>query len=166
MKSDYITRAIIFLKKVFPYIVNAADEDEIKENIEYFNLEYHRKVKVGSGLTRVALITSDYVIKFDFGDYSDIWEYGGCDVEYSTYLQAQKDGFAYLLAKTTPVPYKGNMFYIMPRIDHIGDWDRDIWGAVTPRECKWIRDHIADLHCENYGWKRNRPVIIDYAGRP
>ena len=163
MKANYEERAKKFIAQVYPYIKNCRDNFDFELAIHQFNKLNHRKVQVAYGSTRIALITSDYVIKVDY----DGWGtgiFGSCKSEVRMYRQAKRDGFDYLLAKITPYRQKYNRtFYIMPRIKGVGrtPWDADFY--LTNTEEDWVEEHIGDLHNENYGWKNGHIVIIDYA---
>lgn len=166
MKSSYEVRAQLFIKKVFPFIKDCEEPEDYMIAINSYNKLHHRKVIVDYGMTRVVLITSDYVVKIDYGTKSRIW--GSCEDEYQMYKQAVQDGFDYLFAKVTPIVFEDRAFYIMPRIHgigslHSGGYDVDEW--LTEEENDWVNEHCWDIHEENYGWHNNRPVIIDYASR-
>lgn len=169
MANDYITRAKNFIKQIYPMILADKNQgkydylEELMEGVELFNYQYHRKVIFNHGLTRVAFITSDYVVKFDYDDnQADIW--GGCEDELGIYEQAEKDGFGYLFAKTTPYEYGQIRFYIMPRIKGIEKHFDDAWEFMTEEEEDWcLRHRLYDLHNQNYGWVKGRICIFDYA---
>ena len=167
MKNDYETRAKKFLEKIFPFIEdNMFDPYYVEDAIENFNDKYNRKVKVNYGEARIALITSDYVIKYDYDD-DCIEEIGGCENEIELYAQAVADGFDYLFAKTMRYNYKGYSFYIMPKINHIGEY-RNLYRHadyyMTFAEKTWCEEHnLTDLHCNNYGFRKGKVCIIDYA---
>jgi hypothetical protein len=111
----------------------------------------------------VCFITSDYVIKYDFGSYRNVHDFGSCADEVKLYALAEKEGFAHLLAKPTMVEYMGHSFCIMPRIPGIGKYQYDVYEYLVGDECDWVMEHIYDVHNQNYGWKEGHPVIIDYA---
>jgi hypothetical protein len=164
MKSNYVNRATRFIKTIYPFIAGCDTVDDYCDAVGYYNLAYHRKVKVACGQTRVAIMCADYVIKLDYGHRANLW--GDCESEYEHYVEAEQDGFAYLFAKITPVDFAGRTFYIMPRIAGVGSarsacYDVDEW--LNDEEIEWLWDHVADVHYENYGWKNGYPVIIDYA---
>ena len=63
---SYIERAKDFIKEIYPYLARADFECWNTMNIvEQYNHDYSRKVLFRHGIARVALITSDYVVKFD-----------------------------------------------------------------------------------------------------
>lgn len=164
MKSNYVVRAIKFIERIFPLIENCECGEDYEWAMKWYNTEHNRKVRVAWGQTRIAILSSDYVIKIDYGSNSCRW--GDCESEYKHYLEAVHDGFDYLFAAITPVTIEGRTFYIMPRINGVASdrsnyYDVDEW--LTEEERDWVWDHIYDVHYENYGWKNRHPVIIDYA---
>lgn len=161
---NYEERAKDFIQKVFPFIENANYPKVARENIAFFNMQFHRKVQVSAGIARIALITSDYVVKFDY-DEDNIEYVGGCESEIEMYAQAEADGFEYLFAKITRFDYNGKAFYIMPRIKNIHS---DSWNYaqayMTQEELQWCNDHsLTDLHSNNYGFRNGHVCIFDYA---
>lgn len=167
MKNDYEVRAQKFIQKVFPIIKDIMDEPyEVEDVMQEFNETHHRKVRVCYGEARIALLTSDYVVKFDY-DYETIEEIGGCENEVELYAQAVEDGFDYLFAKISRYDYEGHSFYIMPRIKHIGEY-RNLYhhadDYMTEKEREWCESHyLTDLHCNNYGFRHGKVCIVDYA---
>ena len=124
MKSDYRVRATRFLRAILPYIEDVLmDIYEVEERVKDYNRDHSRKVEVVWGSARIALITSDYVVKFDY-DPEEVDSIGGCMNEMELYAQAKAEGFAYLFAEITPFLYSGRMFFIMPRIRGIGSGNR------------------------------------------
>lgn len=165
MKSSYEVRASKFVKLIAPFLCECNRVGEYMNAVEKFNIRYNRHVIVRFGLSRVALITSDYVIKIDYADTA----WGGCEKEYNNYQDAKRDGFGYLFAPITPVIVMGRVFWIMPRIRCIGgryNNDNDVYEYLTTEENDYLWDNeFGDLHSENYGWKNGHPVIVDYACR-
>lgn len=167
MKSDYEVRAKKFLEKVFPFIEeDIFDPFYVCDAIINFNKTYNRNVQVRFGESRIALITSDYVIKFDYDDEM-IEEIGGCENEIQLYAQAVADGMDYLFAKINRYNYNGYSFYIMPRISHIGTHKSRYHQAtdfMTTTEITWCNAHnLTDLHSNNYGFRNKKICIVDYA---
>lgn len=165
MKSDYRIRAKKFLKSIFPYIDGYMwDLDDIFYQVEKYNDDKKRNVLVSHGSARVALITSDYVIKWDY-DNGSAKEIGGCDDEYRAYQEAKQAGYEYLLAEVTPVEYQGLSFIIMPRIDKVGKCYNggDIQLFLTREEYKWIFKFNKDIHSYNWGIRNGKACLIDYA---
>ena len=165
MITSYEVRARKFANDIYPYINNCKSPFEFETAVSRFNRINHRAVRVAYGQTRVALITSDYVLKIDYGTRSSL--FGGCENEYQAYQKAYHDGFAYLFAKISPVMVKERVFYIMPRIERIGiefNGFDEAWDVVkSDDERDYLYDNFSDLHHENFGWKHGKPVIVDYA---
>ena len=162
---NYEDRAKDFIKEVFPYIVDDMSYPfAVRKHIREYNARYTRNVKVSNGVARIALITSDYVVKFNYDEY-EVDCVGGCEDEMATYEMAEREGFAYLFAKISRFSYCGRNFYIMPRINGIGRYDDKYANDfMTQEERDWCEEHdISDLHCNNYGFRKGRVCIIDYA---
>ena len=160
---DYELRAIDFIKEICPFI----EEDltspfVVRQNVAFYNMKYNRKVVVRSGCARIALITSDYVVKFDY-DPEEVESLGGCQNEMYLYDIAEREGYAYLFAKISHVQWHGHDFYIMPRVHGINDSNGRGWQYMTAKERAWCKAHsLTDLHCGNFGFREGRICIIDY----
>ena len=165
MKNDYEVRAEKFIDQFHSYIDNCESLSDIRRAVIRFNREHHRKVKFAHGLTRVAFITSDYVVKFDFGYAEDKRTFGSCYDEVDVYDLAVEAGMDYLFAKPTLVTMFGKTFCIMPRIYGIGKRTNDVDWYLTSEEVDWVYKYVCDIHNQNYGWKNGRPIIFDYACR-
>ena len=159
MKNNYEVRAMKFITLIAPYIAGCVDKWDYFYAVARFNHDYKRNVKVCNGATRIALITSDYVIKFNYG--KRVRDYGGCRDEMRMYKRAEKDGYAYLFAKITAKIYNHKTYYIMPKISYIGRGG--MWKHLSCDEYDYICDNLYDMHEYNYGYKNGKPVIIDYA---
>lgn len=165
MKSDYRIRAKKFLKSIFPYIDGYMwDVSEVEYQADKYNCDKNRHVSVCCGSARIALITSDYVIKWDY-DNDCVEEIGGCDDEYCAYQEAKREGYEYLLAEVTPVEYQGISFIIMPRIDNVGMTYNggEIRKYLTEQEYKWVINFDKDIHSYNWGIRNSKACLIDYA---
>jgi len=164
MKSSYIVRARHFAEMIYPFIVNCKTPNEYEQAVENFNILYKRNVRVAHGQTRIVLITSDYVLKVDYGAMGKMWGDSACELK--AYNKAFNDGFAYLFARINSVMVNEKVYYIMPRIKDIGfehnGYD-DAYEVVTDEESDYLFENFRDLHYENYGWKDSHPVIVDYA---
>lgn len=160
MKSDYRSRAAKFLRMIYPYIANCRELEDYQDAVERFNEEKSRHVFVEHGISRIVLITSDYVIKMDYGDY---FSYGTCEDEYRFYNFAVKNNKGYLFAEITRKEINGHMFYIMPRVKGIGKTEEYVQEYLDEDDIDFVNEYLEDLHNENYGWKNNYPIIIDYA---
>lgn len=159
--SSYEVRAIKFIKQVFDYIENCKSVGDYWRAIDQFNIENRRAVRVSNGMTRVALMTSDYVVKIDYS--KDVERFGGGAEECRFYEMASREGMAYLFAKIKPYCYKNRIFYIMPHVQGVGRTGADADHYMNEDEKDWCWEHdLYDLHCQNYGWKDGHVVIIDY----
>lgn len=168
MKSDYRIRAQKFIKQIFPYIDGYMydDLDETIKRVQGFANEKRRKVLVSSGISRIAIITADYVIKWDRYSH-DVYGAGNCEKEYLTWrwLLDENPGYAYLFAEITRFKFGGEIFYIMPRVRGI-DKDRhgDADNYVEEDEEDFLNEWFYDLHSGNFGIDRKGNVtIFDYA---
>ena len=167
IRSDYEARAQQFIKEFAPYLkgvrVSKSNSYKVREAVRQFNVDKKRNVKVASGASRIVLITSDYVVKLDFGT---TWA-GNSATELRGYEQAKKDGYEYLLAKISLYKFHNRKFYIMPRarVAETLTWQgqKRLWFKLTEGEQKYIRDNFEDLHDSNWGSLNGRPVLIDYA---
>lgn len=159
--TDYITRATKFIKQFHPYTVQY---ETYRKAVRMFNTDYHRHVRLKSGATRVAFITSDYVVKVDEGEEWKIREFGNCAKEYETYQFMVEHGYASYFARVDKVEYKGVCYYVMPLVKGIGKREGEAWEWITDDDASdFITAYVDDLHDGNYGWKDGHPVIFDYA---
>ena len=165
MKSDYRVRAAKFLKDIFPYICDClTNRHDAQIAVMRYNAYKHRHVLFDNGATRIALITSDYVIKWDY-DKKYVYECGGCADEYKAFMKAKEMGYDYLLAESTLIEYHGYYFMIMPRINKIGRKYNggNIWDYLTEQEYDWVMDFNKDIHSYNWGIRNGKACLIDYA---
>ena len=163
MKSDYRIRAASFLKHIYPYLANCNYKlSAIQRAVREYNADHRRHVLIAHGMVRIALITSDYVIKFDY-DARQAEKFGGCEDELEFYNFAKEKGFSYLFAEITKITIENHKFYIMPRIEDIGrDYDY-VEDHLNENDYDFVNRYLYDMHNENYGWKDDYPVIVDYA---
>jgi hypothetical protein len=163
MKSNYKIRAMRFIEQIFPYIENCGEYvNDYRKAVNRFNHTRSRRVILAHGISRVAFITSDYVVKMDYDPY-EIERVGGGESEEKFYAFAKMHGFSYLFAEVTSYTYHGKTFYIMPRIGGIGKYEDDVYWFLTSVDRDFVEDYLYDMHNLNYGWKDGYPVIIDYA---
>lgn len=164
MKSTYEVRARAFAHAIYPFVCDCKTVEQFQTAVENFNALFNRHVRMSHGQTRVVFITSDYVLKLDYGNRGNRW--GTCADERKAYCKVFRDGFAYLFAKTTPIMVNEKVFYAMPRINRIGTeyngYD-EAWDVVGDKERDYLWDNFRDLHAENFGWKNHNPIIVDYA---
>lgn len=167
MKNNYEVRAQKFIHKIFPIIKDIMNDPyEVEDAIDLFNVTHHRNIRVHYGDARIALLTSDYVVKYTYDPETE-FEIGGGENEMELYAQAVRDGYAHLFAEIGRYNYKGISFYIMPRIKHIGEY-RNLYKHadffMTDDEANWCEEHhLTDLHCNNYGFRNGKVCIVDYA---
>lgn len=162
---SYEERAKDFIKVFSPYCKGCKSRYDFEKAAYKFMSDHpNRKIRVEYGVSRVAFIISDYVIKVDYRHNDYKWA-GNCASEYNSYLRFQKDGFDYLVAACSRYRCQNRYFYIMPKVNGIGNQNRDFWKALNGKEEDYILLHCLDLHSGNYGWSRKtgKPVIIDYA---
>ena len=126
----YIERAMDFIAEVYPFIKDFESPWTTRRNIREYNAVKTRNVIVKNGCARIALITSDYVVKWDY-DEDEVEDIGGCENEVSLYAVAELEGFAYLFAQITRFEYKGRYFYIMPRVRGIRESNGRAWQYMT-----------------------------------
>ena len=161
---NYVDRAMDFIEQIYPFIKDdLLNPYTLHKGIDAFNERYSRKVKYFHGCARIALLTSDYVIKYDY-DEEEVACLGGCKDEVRLYEWASEQGFGYLFAEITPTEYDGHIFYIMPRIRGIGTGRYRAWHYLTPAETEFCTSNsITDLHINNYGFRKGKVCIVDYA---
>lgn len=164
MKSNYIVRASKFMRDFFPYMRKCGN---IEEAVRVFNETKHRAVKFAKGATRYVLITSDYVVKWDYkGGMASA--FGGCREEYTVYEKVKNSGYGYLFAPITPIEVRGRTFYIMPRVRELAvDSGRYYYPEeiLSEDETDYLYDVVGlqDLHDENWGFVDGQVTLIDYA---
>lgn len=165
MKSTYETRAFKFAIILARLFDGCSSLEDFELALDYYNATHSRKLHWAHGVSRIAIIRSDYVIKFNITPDEE-WEdgrAGNCESEEAVYERACEDGFEYLLAKTTVCTIAEHTFSIMPRINHVDDWNRDWTNYCTDEERAWLENNVNDLHEGNVGYKNKKVCVIDYA---
>lgn len=160
MKTTYEERGIKFGKFLAKLFENCEDYYDFADAMSNYNKAHKNKLHWASGFTRIAIIRSDYVIKFT---YRQGVRAGDCISERRVYEMAEKAGMEHLFAKTTLVEECGRTFAVMPRVNGVDDEDRCWWEHCTDEEYDWIHDHVFDLGARNLGYRRGKVCIIDYA---
>lgn len=170
MKTKYEIRAKKFIMKFVDITkLNARNRcmmSSVIEKVQFFYDACHRSIDFRSGAVRFALISSDYVVKWDAASDYNIADYGGCEDEYEMYQVAKRDGMDYLFAEVTKFEYKGMIFYIMPRIgcaDNYQKSQRNIHRLLSEGENAYLKSHVSDVHSNNWGIKDGKPIVFDYA---
>ena len=164
MRNSYEVRAQRFVKMLAPYLNGCVNCFDYEDALEMFLFDHpYRRIHFDHGMTRVAFITADYVVKIDY-DAEQVETFGGGEKEIAFYAMAEAEGMAHLFAKISRYDYRGRTFYIMPRVTGIDDerWE-SAWDFMTQEECEWCEDHhLYDLHCKNYGIMNGHVKIFDY----
>lgn len=164
MRSSYEVRAQKFIRMLDAYLIGCVDAEDYEDASYSFMINHpNRKIRFDHGMTRVAFITSDYVVKIDY-DEDNVSLFGGCEDEVRFYEVAEREGMAHLFAKISRYDYNGHTYYIMPKITGINEnrWE-EAWYYMTREECEWCSNHnLGDLHCKNYGLVNGKVRIIDY----
>lgn len=165
MRNNYEVRAQKFIREIAPFFDGCNFLWDYEGAVLNFMMEHpNRKIKTSNGLARIALITSDYVVKIEYNE-NNVSTYGGGEAEIAFYKDAEADGFEYLFAKVSRYEYNGKKYYIMPRIRNINidRWEEG-FHFMTDEEVEWCEDHeLYDLHGGNYGFRNGKICIIDYA---
>ena len=161
---NYVERAKHFVRQIDVFL-SEGDIFAVEHEINTFNRSNHRSVRVRFGATRIALLTSDYVIKFDRADACEdnVETFGNCEREYNFYQFAERSGFGYLFAPITKVKGYHRNYYIMPLVRGIGRGNDYIGAYLTEEELEFVEVYLFDIHEYNYGFKNRKPCIIDYA---
>lgn len=165
----YQMRAYRYLRVLFHYVNDWTYWRNVQNAAAKVYDDTGEQANVTSGSSRIVVVGKDFVIKWDY-DFENIETIGGCEDEFHVYKRSLSTGYAYLLAPIFRIYYRNRFFFIMPRINHIGDEEHEykaINEFITEDEYDWLRDNIGDLHSWNWGLDEfNNPIIIDYACRP
>ena len=170
MKKSYIERAMRMAEILSSYMNSYSEIESIYAKCKMATMEYnerHKHSSMGfeSGSTRLAFIISDYVLKVD---YAEIEAYGNSESELKAWDFIRKNGMEKYFAEITKyVSKSGIIFYIMPRVNGVGeysgDWLLDYLYVNDDYAYGFIQDNFNDFHDYNFGVKCGHPVIIDYA---
>lgn len=167
MKTSYEDRAYKFaMETLLGLFTNCSTLRDYEFAISDYNLTHSRRLHYAHGVSRIAIIRADYVIKFDMVPTDPHFKdnrAGNCITERMIYERAERDGMAHLLAKTSVYKVGKHVFSIMPRINNVGDEDRWFEDYLTDEEIEWLYDNVCDIHDGNVGYYKRKPVVIDYA---
>lgn len=166
MKTTYEERGIKFAKVLARLFEDCYYLSDFKKVIKAYNDCHKRKLRYSNGVSRIVIIRSDYVIKFDYKNRERAWangRAGNCETEAQVYDMAEQAGMAYLLAKPTLLYINGLTCTVMPRVNGVGNDDKCWQRTCTDYEREWLYDNINDLHYNNVGYRRGKVCIIDYA---
>lgn len=165
MSKNYEARALKFAETVLaPLFQDCRTLEDYLEQIDYYNWNHKKPLRYAHGVSRIAILRNDYVIKFDIippSCFSD-GRAGDCESEVKIYKQAVEDGFSHLLAKPSLYYWGSKPFLIQPLVKGIGRttaW----WAYCSEEEEYWLDHNIDDLHFHNYGFRKGKLCIFDYA---
>ena len=160
MKTDYRVRAEKFAHVLADLFADCVDLVDFYDAVQRYNTTHrHCAMQIDNGVSRVAIIRSDYVIKFPRQGYSG-WA-GNNASECALYERAKTEGYSHLLAETTLININGIEIIIMPRVRGIGHTCMNT--HATCDELDWLYRNINDLHPFNYGRRNGKVCVIDYA---
>ena len=165
MKSDYESRALKFARILTALFANCFDLADFENAIDRYNCTHTHAIRYAHGVSRIAILRADYVIKVDYNP-APWWadgRAGNIESEARVYAQAVADGMEHLLAKVTVGEANGRTFAIMPRIMGVGNEERDWQDFCSYAEYEWLNRHIRDLHEHNVGYRGDKVCVIDYA---
>lgn len=166
MKSSYELRAQKFVREIFPYFVeqdffNNSCVYRAQYAVQHFCLERKRKVLCNYGSSRIALLTSDYVVKIDYNK-NTIW--GNSEDELFNWEKYySKSEYSEYFAPISKYTYSCHDFYIMPRVKNVGRYDECKVQEEDEDFWDWLCDNVGDFHDEQFGKENGHFVIIDYA---
>jgi hypothetical protein len=165
MKSSYEARAIKFAHVLANMFEDCIDLYDFENVIYNYNLTHSRKIKYAHGVSRIAIIRADYVIKFNMYPEEDFEDgrAGNNMSESAVYERAVKAGMAHLLAKPTIIKINNQVISIMPRINGIDNWEREWYNYCTEEEADWLDENVCDLHEGNVGYRHGKVCVVDYA---
>lgn len=163
MKNSYIDRARKFITEIYPLIDDRTSWGNVNSAVRKFNNIKHRNVSFFHGAVRFALLTSDYVIKWDWSSKARL-EYGGCDKELKRWREYEKTPYSYMFAPITKIRVCGRMWYVMPRIRGESPIHMARYYMTSDEKDFCFVNGIVDLHCGNFVLKKGKPIIFDYAG--
>lgn len=168
MKNDYVVRAQKFLEKLIPLFPDESGSarknvGKVRIALNKFKEKYPRRdVLLCYGAVRYVLITSDYVIKWDYNACA-AKNYGGCVQENKNWNKVKNSPYAYLFAPITRIKVDGHYWYVMPRI-HGRNYHRMAFAFLSPEERHFLNNNdICDLHNGNYRVVNGKVKIFDYA---
>lgn len=169
MANPWQIRAEKFMRQFVQYIpdfdmLDRYDRrDYVEEEVQFFNMRYHRRVEMSYGSARICLIGPDYVIKMDYDDGA-CGRIGGCEREYKVYQKLSRTPYSYLLAPMHRFMINGKYYYAMRKVNHVGDYDyAEMEYGWDDDERAFLKKYMCDLHAWNVGMYKGKGVVIDYA---
>lgn len=165
MKNNYEARALKFAETVLaPLFQDCYTLTDYLVQIDCYNWNHKKPLRYDHGVTRITILRNDYVIKFDIipiGRFSD-GSAGDCESEVEIYNRAVEDGFSHLLAKPSLHYWGSKPFLIQPLVKGVGRTDY-WWRYCSEEEEYWLDHNVYDLHSHNYGFRKGKLCIFDYA---
>jgi hypothetical protein len=166
--KDYLMNAYHYIKQLVRHVNNWKDVDEVNDALGkvFWDCGVHATLEYG--VARMVVVGPDFVFKWNY-DENCVTEVGGCEEEFNKYKSCLSSGYSYLLAPVYRINYSARFFYIMPKIENIGDRAhgyKPIEYFLSNEEYFWIKEQVGDLHSYNWGLMKGKPVVIDYACNP
>ena len=161
MKTDYQVRAEKFAHVLVKLFANCKYLEDFEYAVRQYNNTHRYQLKIAHGISRIAIIRSDYVIKFHRRADFEGWA-GDNTSERKMYEKAVDDGYDYLLAEINLVNVDDVQVAIMPRIYGI-DSTYHYENYLTWDEQEWVEQNIGDIHSKNFGIRNNTVCFVDYA---
>lgn len=125
-------------------------------------------VVITGGMTRIVIVGSDFVIKID-KPKDPRWTWAGNSRnEVRMYKKAVKDGYAWLFCRIRAMVIAHHTYYIMEKVDIIAEacgysGIEDFSDYLSEDAFDYIQENVFDIHCGNFGFIDDEPVILDYA---
>lgn len=170
MKKSYIERAMHMADILSSYMDSYTEIKSTYDKCRMASRDYnlrHKRSCVGFefGSTRLAFIISDYVLKVDYKDHR---AFGNSETELKAWDFIRDEGMEKYFAEITKyVSKNGITFYIMPRINNVGESKTsalfDYLRKNDDSAYYFVNKYFEDIHENNFGIKNGHPVIIDYA---
>ena len=170
MKKSYIERAMHMAELLSSYMDNYTEIESTYDKCRMASRDYnlrHKRSCVGFefGSTRLAFIISDYVLKVDYQDRRML---GNSETELKAWNFIRDEGMEKYFAEITKhVSKSGITFYIMPRINNVGECKSGVlFNYLRENDASayyFVNKYFEDIHENNFGIKNGHPVIIDYA---
>ena len=134
---------------------------------------------IDRGETKTVLIYQDWDFVIKIPNYYAYSDYDYCKLEEEKYQSAKKFGVEKLLLETAYLITAGCIdLYVQPRFSCAATEPRSTRAAARKthnlenkkivrilRFEKWSHENqVGDLHRNNVGWLKGKPIILDYSG--
>lgn len=161
MNANYIAMARDVIKDIFG--TDRVSYDTMEDYKYNGKTGYH----IAFGMSRETFIRDDlpFVIKTGLSKAGN----EQCEKEARLYHSAVVNGVEYAFAEYYGrFRYHNHYFYLFEKVEGVGAYCGEFFDSVDDDDLMdFCYDNgINDLHCENYGYNKNRDcfVICDYAG--